>query len=74
MRVSLVPAEEALAIAQRDAAKVYGELFGYRIQLVLEEDGWHVDYELKDRRYKDGGPHYVIDAISGAVTSKRYEQ
>jgi|GEM_PF-5143872 len=25
--------------------------------LVLEEDGWHVDYELKDPRLKGGGPH-----------------
>jgi hypothetical protein len=46
----------------------------YRIQLVLEADGWHVDYELKDARLKGGGPHYVIDARTGAIIAKRYEQ
>src|SRR5436305_90002 len=40
----------------------------------LEEDGWHVDYELKDPRLKGGGPHYVIDRFNGAILSKRYEQ
>ena len=46
----------------------------YRIRLGLEEDGWHVDYELKDSRLKGGGPHYVIDRFNGAILSKRYEQ
>jgi hypothetical protein len=63
-----------LAIAEADAAQAYRDLSGYRIQLVLEDDGWHVDYELKDQRLKGGGPHYVIDALTGAVVSKRYEQ
>jgi uncharacterized membrane protein YkoI len=66
--------DQALAIAQADAARVYRDLLGYRIQLVLEDDGWHVDYELKDRKHKGGGPHYVIDAYTGAIVSKRYEQ
>jgi hypothetical protein len=66
--------DQALTIAQADAARVYGDLSGYRIQLVLEDDGWHVDYDLKDPRLKGGGPHYVIDAHSGAIVSKRYEQ
>jgi hypothetical protein len=66
--------DQALTIAQADAAQVYRDLSGYRIQLVLEEDGWHVDYELKGPRWKGGGPHYLIDAVSGAILSKRYEQ
>ena len=66
--------DQALAIAQADAVKTYRDLSPYRIQLVLEQDGWHVDYELKDPRLKGGGPHYVIDALTGAITSKRYEQ
>jgi hypothetical protein len=65
---------QALAIAQADAARVYQDLSPYRIQLVLEDDGWHVDYELKNPQLKGGGPRYVIDAHSGAVISKRYEQ
>lgn len=66
--------DQALAIAQADAKGAYGDLSPYRIQLVLESDGWHVDYELKDRTTKGGGPHYVIDAQSGNILSKRYEQ
>ena len=65
---------QALVVAQADALTAYGNLSGYRIQLVLEEDGWHVDYELKDPRLKGGGPHYLIDAITGAILAKRYEQ
>ena len=66
--------DQVLAIAQADAARVYRDLFLYRIQLVLEDDGWHVDYELKNPRLKGGGPHSIIDAHTGAVISKRYEQ
>lgn len=61
-------------MAQADAETAYRDLSVYRIQLVLEADGWHVDYELKDPRLKGGGPHYVIDAVSGMIVSKRYEQ
>ncbi|HEV3383620.1 MAG TPA: hypothetical protein VG097_02330 [Gemmata sp.] len=66
--------DQILAVAQADAARIYRDLHLYRIQLVLEDDGWHVDFELKDRRLKGGGPHYIIDAQTGAITSKRYEQ
>lgn len=66
--------DQALAVAQRDASRVYRDLSPYRIQLVLEDDGWHVDYELKNPQLKGGGPHYVIDAQTGAIVSKRYEQ
>ena len=72
--ISLVAGDRALAIAQADAVRAYRDLSEYRIQLVLEADGWHVDYDLKDPRQKGGGPHYVIDAQTGAITSKRYEQ
>jgi hypothetical protein len=66
--------DQALAIAQTDASQAYRDLSPYRIQLVLENDCWHIDYELKDARLKGGGPHYVIDARTGAIVSKRYEQ
>jgi hypothetical protein len=69
-----LPSDRILAIAEADALRAYRDLSPYRIQLVLEEDGWHVDYELKDPRLKGGGPHYVIDGLSGAILSKRYEQ
>jgi hypothetical protein len=66
--------EQALAIAQVDAARSYRDLSGYRICLVLEDDGWHIDYELKDPALTGGGPHYVIDADTGDIVSRRYEQ
>lgn len=64
----------ALAIAQRDAESVYRDLSPYRIVVLLEPDGWHIDYELKDSRLKGGGPHYVIDTTTGTIVFKRYEQ
>jgi hypothetical protein len=69
-----IGSDQALTIAQADALKAYRDLSAYRIQLILEEDGWHVDYEFQDPRLKGGGPHYVIDALTGAIVSKRYEQ
>jgi hypothetical protein len=70
----LIAGDRALTIAQADAQKVYRELSGYRIQLVLEVDGWHIDYVLKDPRLKGGGPRYIIDSQTGEIVSKRYEQ
>ncbi|MCZ6679557.1 MAG: hypothetical protein O7E52_20185 [Candidatus Poribacteria bacterium] len=64
----------ALKIACSDAEKAYRDLSRYRITIVLETDGWHVDYELKDPRLKGGGPHYVIEKVTGEILSKRYEQ
>ena len=66
--------DQTLAIAQADASRAYRDLSTYRIQLALESDGWHVDYELKDPRLKGGGPHYLLFAFTGAILSKRYEQ
>lgn len=70
----MLSADRALSIAQADAVKAYRDLRGYRIRLELEQDGWHVDYELKDPKLKGGGPHYVIDRFTGAIVSRRYEQ
>jgi hypothetical protein len=70
----VLPADQALAIAQTDAVQAYRDLSGYCIRLALEDDGWHVDYELKDPRLKGGGPHYVIDPLAGTIVSRRYEQ
>ena len=71
---ALLAGDQVLTIAQADASRAYRDLSLYRIQLVLEDDGWHVDYELKDPRLKGGGPHYIIDAHTGTIVSKRYEQ
>ncbi len=64
----------ALAVVQADALKAYRDLSAYRVQVVQETDGWHIDYELKDAHLKGGGPHYVIDSMTGASLAKRYEQ
>ena len=66
--------DQALRIAREDAEKVYRDLSRYQIRLALEDDGWHVDYELKDPNVRGGGPHYIIDHANGAIVSKRYEQ
>ena len=69
-----IDADQALAIAHSDASKAYRDLTRYTICVALEADGWHIDYNLKDPRLKGGGPHYIIDAHTGAIVSKRYEQ
>lgn len=66
--------DEALRIARADAERVSRELHLYRIEIALETDGWHINYELKDSQLNGGGPHYVIDATTGAIVSKHYYQ
>jgi hypothetical protein len=51
----LIPGDRALAIAQADPARAYADLSDYRIQLAMEDDGWHVDYELKETRLEGAG-------------------
>jgi hypothetical protein len=69
-----VTADTALKIAQTDAANAYRDLSHFRIQLTLESDGWHVEYDPKNPRHKGGGPHYVISDVTGEIVSKRYYQ
>jgi len=69
-----ISCDRALKIAQTDAEQVYRDLFLYRISISLEDDGWRVDYEPKDPDLNGGGPHYLIDANSGEIVSKRYDQ
>ncbi len=70
-----VTSDEALRIARLDAEAAYRDgLDHYRIQITIQPDGWHVDYELNRPGWNGGGPHYVIDPTSGQIVSKRYEQ
>jgi hypothetical protein len=69
-----ISCDRALQVARLDAEKAYRDLSPFRIQIVLEPDGWHIDYDLKNLKLRGGGPHYVIDARSGTILSKRYEQ
>jgi hypothetical protein len=66
--------DQILHVARLDAERAYGDLTQFRILLALEPDGWHVDYELKDADLNGGGPHYVIDKLTGVILSRRYEQ
>src|SRR5262249_52315294 len=72
--VPVLAGDQALTIAQADAVRAYGDLSAYSIRLVLEEDGWHVDYELKNPKLKGGGPHYLIDRFTGTILARRYDQ
>jgi uncharacterized membrane protein YkoI len=69
-----ISCDEALRIARIDAESAYRDLSIYRIAVSLDEATWLVDYELKGPELQGGGPHYVIDARTGAILSKRYEQ
>ena len=69
-----ITSDQALRVARLDAEKVYRDLTPYRIVVELHQDGWHVDYELKNRHTQGGGPHYVIDTMEGTIRSKKYEQ
>jgi hypothetical protein len=66
--------DRVLAVALADGERAYGDLSHYRLSMTLEPDGWHVDYEPKGEFVVGGGPHYVIDAETGEILSKRYEQ
>jgi hypothetical protein len=66
--------DEALRIARLDAESAYRDLSRFVIRVAREPDGWHVDYDLKDKSARGGGPHYVIDPASGVIVNKRYEQ
>ena len=69
-----ISCDQALKIARTDAETVYRDLSSYRISVALHPDGWQVDYELMDADLQGGGPHYLIDARTGEILSKRYEQ
>jgi hypothetical protein len=69
-----ITSDQALKVARLDAEKTYRDLTPYRILVELHQDGWHVDYEPKNRHSQGGGPHYVIDTRLGTIRSKVYEQ
>jgi hypothetical protein len=69
-----IPASRALGEAESDALRAYRDLSPFRVEIRLEDDGWHIDYELKDPQLQGGGPHYVVDAADGRIIRKRYEQ
>ena len=72
--MSSATSDEVLRIARQDAERAYKDLDRFRISLVLEADGWHVEYTLAGRMMAGGGPHYLIDPATGEILSKSYYQ
>jgi hypothetical protein len=68
--------QQAVTLAEADALPMYGPewLNSLRLQVTLQDDGWHVEYHQWRPRHTGGGPHYVIDATTGAIVSKKYYQ
>jgi hypothetical protein len=73
-RIKLLSSDKILHIARVDAELAYRDLSGYRITLAFQDDGWHVEFDLMDPDLNGGGPHYIIDPVTGAIRKKRYEQ
>lgn len=69
-----IPPDKALEIARLDAEAVYRDLDRFRIEIVRESDGWHIEYYLKNPNLNGGGPHYLIDPVSGVILAKKYYQ
>ena len=65
-----ISASRALTEAESDAMRAYRDLSPFRVEIRLEDDGWHVDYELTNPRLQGGGPHYIIDASDGRILHK----
>ncbi len=68
--------QQAIVIAEADAVPMYGlaRLNSLMLKAVLHEDGWHIEYQQWRPRHTGGGPHYVIDATTGDIVSKKYYQ
>lgn len=70
-----VDRRQAIAIAEADAVPLFGnELNVLTLEAALHDDGWHVEYHMRRRGWAGGGPHYVIDADTGVIKSKKYYQ
>jgi hypothetical protein len=69
-----VSPDQALATAHRDALKAYRDLSPFKMVIFLQDDGWHIDYDLVNPKMTGGGPHYIINAETCEIVSKRYEQ
>ena len=72
-----IEVHEALAICHADGLLAYEQLHHYEIEIFLEKDGWHIEYGIRQRngsRVAGGGPHYVVDATTGEILSKKYYQ
>jgi hypothetical protein len=74
LAVSAVSCVQALDVAHRDASRINREPNKFQITVVLADDGWHIDFYLKDPDLCGGGPHYIINAETGSITWKRNDR
>ena len=56
MTTPRVSGAQALAVAEANALRTHRDLSPYRIEVVLEMDGWHVAYQLTGPRRKGVRP------------------
>ena len=73
----VISLDEVLARAEADAIRAYQDLDNLRREVRLEDGKWFVEYRLDfpaGMRVAGGGPHYVIDATTGEIISKKYYQ
>lgn len=68
--------QQAITIAETNALPMCGAEWPNKLQLrvALHDDGWHVEYHQWRPRHTNGRPHYVIDATTGGIVSKKYYQ
>ncbi|QJW99955.1 hypothetical protein [Frigoriglobus tundricola] len=76
MAAPAVTRPQAIGIAEADAVLMYGKyLHTLVLEMSLHDNGWHLEYRPRRDGYRTGGgPHYVIDAETGAIVSKTYYQ
>jgi hypothetical protein len=70
----VIEREKALEIAEQDASLVYSDLSIYDVSVSIDNNNWKIDYNLKDKTLRGGGPHYVISGATGEILQKQYEQ
>src|SRR3954462_6655572 len=68
--------QQAITIAETDALPMDGAEWLNKLELraALRDGGSHITYRQWRPRHTGGGPHYVIDATTGAIVSKKYYQ
>ena len=70
----MIDEAEAIRIATEDAARVYRDLEeSYRPEATSLDDGWKVEFVLRNPYSLGGGAIYEL-AADGSVRSKRYYQ
>ncbi len=69
-----ISCDEALRIARLDGEAKYNDLTRHRVEITLHDDGWYVEYSPGPHVSHGGGPHYIIDVLTGEIRWNRYYQ